>query len=196
MENNNQEINNTEATENQEVETGSAQDNEKLITAEVDRRVNQALQKAKAKWEKEVGTRIDTHLKDFEKKAQMTPEELKQLDLEEKFKMLEKKEKEYARITREVEISNKLSSKKLSTLLTKFVYSDDMEEVEQNIATLEQLVLGMVNEQVEARIGSTKPTVSNKEKLDKEAFRKLSLAEQQDIYKNDPDLFNKLTNKN
>lgn len=162
------------------------------LQAESDKRVTQALKTARAKWEAEVDTKIDSHLKDYEKKAQMTPEQLAQMEIDDKLRALEEKEKEYMRKTREVEIAQKLQEKNLSSVLTKFVYSDKMEEVEQNITTLEQLVLGMVNEQIEQRISSNKPKAVSAADLNKEKFQKMNLAERNEIYQQNPELFKEL----
>jgi len=162
------------------------------IQAETDKRVTAALKTAKTKWDSEVGAKLDGHFKEYERKAQMTPEQLKQLDLDEKFKLLDNKEKEYARMTKEMEISKKLGEKKLSTILTKFVYADDMDVVEQNIATLEQLVMGMVNEEVEKRISSSKPKAITTTGLTKEAFQKMTIEKQTEVYKQNPTLYKQL----
>lgn len=165
-----------------------------MLQKESDKRVSSALETARVKWEAEIGTKMDSHLKDYEKRAQMTPEELKAMDLESKFKALEEKERQYEQMTRKMEINNTLSNKGLSTVLTDFVYDDDMEVVEQKIATLEQLVMGMVNEEVEKRIGNTKPGANiNTEGMDKDAFSKLSIAERTELYKKDPELFKQLS---
>ncbi len=164
------------------------------LQKESDKRVTSALNTAKAKWESEMGNKMDSHLKDYEKRAQLTPEALKQLDLEEKFKLLEDKEKQYERMTRKMELNEILSKKGLSTVLSDFVYDDDMEIAEQKIATLEQLVLGMVNEQVERRINSAQPKASVKtENLNKESFSKLSIADRAHLYNTNPDLFKQLS---
>lgn len=165
-----------------------------LLQKESDRRVSSALETARKNWEKDIDTKMNNHLKDYERKAQMTPAELKQLDLEEKFKLLEEKEQKYKRMTREREIEKVLQKKGLSTVLCDFVYDDDMDVVEQKIATLEQLILGMVNEQIELRISSSKPRASVKtEGLDKERFSSLSIAERAELYRQDPELFKKLS---
>lgn len=195
MENANTELNvNATETTGAETLTLTKEELATMLQKEADKRVTQAITTAKAKWESEMGSKIDSHLKDYEKKASMTPEQLKALDIEEKFKMLEKKESEYTRMTKELEISKKLSEKKLSTVLTKFVYADNDAEVEQNIATLEQLVMGMVNEEVEKRISSTKTKASvNTNGLDKEAFKKLSIAERSELFRTNPTLFKELS---
>ena len=172
--------------------TMKKQDYETALQAEADRRVTQALETARKKWDKEFSTKIDTHLKDYEKKAQMSPDQLRQLDLDEKLKLLEAKEQEYARKTREIDIAQKLQEKKLSSVLTKFVYSDNMEEVEQNIVTLEQLIMGMVNEEVEQRISSNKPKAISISGLTAESFKKMSLAERSALYNQNPQLFKEL----
>lgn len=167
---------------------------EKMLQSEADKRVNQAIRTAKTKWDSEVGSKIDSQLKDYEKKAQMTPEQLKQLDLDEKFKMLDTREKEYLRKTKEVDIAAKLQEKKLSPLLTKFIYSENMDDVEQNIATIQQLVLGMVNEEVEKRISSSKPKAVQTSGLNKDTFKKMTLAERSALYSQNPALYKELSN--
>lgn len=176
----------------EETVTMSKQEYETALQAEADRRVTQALETARKKWDQEFSTKIDTHLKDYEKKAQMSPDQLRQLDLDEKLKLLEAKEQEYARKTREIDIAQKLQEKKLSSVLTKFVYSDNMEEVEQNIVTLEQLIMGMVNEEVEQRISSNKPKAVSISGLTAESFKKMSLAERSALYNQNPQLFKEL----
>lgn len=165
-----------------------------MLQKESDKRVSSALETARTKWESEVGGKIDSHLKDYEKRAQMTPEELKTMDLEAKFKALEEKEQEYEVMTKKMAINDMLSSKGLSTVLTDFVYDNDTEVVEQNIATLEQLVMGMVNEEVEKRIGNTKPGANiNTDGLDKETFKRLSIVERSELFSKDPELFKQLS---
>lgn len=164
-----------------------------MLQKEADRRVTSAIAKAKKNWESEIGSKMDNHLKDYEKRAQMTPEQLKQIDLEEKFKMLDEKEKSYERMMRKVEIGEKLTERKLSTVLTDFVFDEDMDVVEQKIATLEQLVLGMVNEEVEKRINSSKPKASvNQAGMDKEKFKALSIAQRAELYRQNPTLYKQL----
>lgn len=179
--------------ENKETLTLTKEELATMLQKEADRRVTSALAKAKKNWESEIGSKMDSHLKDYEKRAQMTPEQLKQLDLEEKFKMLEEKEAQYQAMIRKVEIGEKLTERKLSTVLTDFVYDDDMDVVEQKITTLEQLVLGMVNEEVEKRINTSKPKASvNQASLDKEKFKSLSIAERAELYRTNPTLYKQL----
>lgn len=164
------------------------------LQKESDKRVTKALATAKSKWESEIGDKMNSHLKDYEKRAQLTPEALKQLDLEEKFKLLEDKEKQYEKMTKKMELNSILTQKGLSTVLSDFVYDDDMEVAEQKIATLEQLVLGMVNEQVERRISSSQPRANvDTGKLTKETFSKLSITERSQLYQTNPDLFKQLS---
>lgn len=189
------EVGANEETENNAAETLTLTKEElaSMLQKETDKRVSSALKTAKSKWEAEIGNKMDSHLKDYEKRAQMTPEQLKQADLESKFKMLEEKEQQYQSMIRKAEISNMLNERKLSTVLTDFVYHDDMEVVEQRITTLEQLVLGMVNEEVEKRISSSTPKASvNTAGMDKEKFRKLSILERQELFNTNPTLYKQL----
>lgn len=189
-----EEVGAEETTATNETLTLTKEELASMLQKETDKRVSSALKTAKSKWEAEIGTKMDSHLKDYEKRAQMTPEQIQQADLASKFQMLEAKEKEYQTMIRKNEISTKLNERKLSTVLTDFVYDEDMEVVEQRITTLEQLVLGMVNEEVEKRIGSAAPKASiNSATLDREKFRKLSLAERNQLFLSNPTLYKQLS---
>ena len=165
-----------------------------MLQKEADKRVSSALKTAKGKWEQEYSATVDNKLKDYEKRAQMTPEQLRQHELEQKLAKMEETEKRYNQTIKKAEIAEKLGERKLSKVLVDFVFDDNMDAVEQKITTLEQLVLGMVNEQVEARIASTTPKASvNTSTLDKEKFKKLSLAERNQIFMTNPTLYKQLS---
>lgn len=168
-----------------------------MLQREADKRVSKALATAKQKWEADLGTTVDSKLKDYERKAQMTPEQLRQAEMEDKVRKFEETERKYQETMRKAEIAEKLGERKLSKVLVDFVYAEDMEAVEQKITTLEQLVLGMVNEQVEQRIESASPKASiNSATLDKERFKKLSLSERNQLYLTNPTLYKQLSEGN
>ena len=83
-----------ETNETKETLTLTKEELAAMLQKETDKRVTSALTKAKKTWESEIGNKMDSHLKDYEKRAQMSPDQLKQLDLEQKFKMLDEKEKQ------------------------------------------------------------------------------------------------------
>lgn len=161
-----------------------------MLQKEGDKRVSSA----QKKWESEIDNRIGSHLKDYERKAQMTPEQLRQLDLDSKLKELDEREKKYKQMEKKISISRKLEEKKLSTVLADFVYDDDLDVAEQKISTLEQLILGMVNEQVDKRISSNTPKAAMKsDSLTKEGFKKMSISERQTLFDSNPSLYRQLS---
>ena len=178
-----------EESANEEIITMTREEYEMELQRESDRRVSKAIATREDTLKKE----IMAELKDYEKKSQMTPEQLKELELEEERAEIQRIREDIMKERAEINIQNKLIEKGMSPLLVDFVYDADEDKANQKMATLEQLILGMVNEEVEKRIGSTKPKASiNTEGMDKDAFSKLSIEEMTELYRKDPELYKKL----
>ena len=178
-----------EESANEEIITMTKEEYEMELQRESDRRVSKAIATREDTLKKE----IMAELKDYEKKSQMTPEQLKELELEEERAEIQRIREDIMKERAEINIQNKLIEKGMSPLLVDFVYDADEDKANQKMATLEQLILGMVNEEVEKRIGSTKPKASiNTEGMDKDAFSKLSIEEMTELYRKDPELYKKL----
>lgn len=193
MENVNKDLNQEEVVVDKsadvEMITMTKEEYEMELQRESDRRVSKAIATREDTLKKE----IMAELKDYEKKSQMTPEQLKELELEEERAEIQRIRNEIMKERAEINIQNKLIEKGMSPLLVDFVYDADEDKTNQKMATLEQLILGMVNEEVEKRIGSTKPKASiNTEGMDKDAFSKLSIEEMTELYRKDPELYKKL----
>ena len=192
MTNLDKELNQEEIVEesgNEEIITMTREEYEMELQRESDRRVSKAIATREDTLKKE----IMAELKDYEKKSQMTPEQLKELELEEERAEIQRIREDIMKERAEINIQNKLIEKGMSPLLVDFVYDADEDKANQKMATLEQLILGMVNEEVEKRIGSTKPKASiNTEGMDKDAFSKLSIEEMTELYRKDPELYKKL----
>lgn len=193
MENVNKDLNQEEVvvdkSADEEMITMTKEEYEMELQRESDRRVSKAIATREDTLKKE----IMAEMKDYEKKSQMTPEQLKELELEEERAEIQRIRNEIMKERAEINIQNKLIEKGMSPLLVDFVYDADEDKTNQKMATLEQLILGMVNEEVEKRIGSTKPKASiNTEGMDKDAFSKLSIEEMTELYRKDPELYKKL----
>ena len=192
MTNLDKELNQEEIVEeagNEEIITMTREEYEMELQRESDRRVSKAIATREDTLKKE----IMAELKDYEKKSQMTPEQLKELELEEERAEIQRIREDIMKERAEINIQNKLIEKGMSPLLVDFVYDADEDKANQKMATLEQLILGMVNEEVEKRIGSTKPKASiNTEGMDKDTFSKLSIEEMTELYRKDPELYKKL----
>lgn len=162
---------------------------EELLQKEADRRVTQALQKAEKKNAEKV--------REAQKLAQMNEAEKFQYQLEQREKALVEKEKAMALLENKNEASKILADKGLALSLVDFVVAEDAETMNRNISLLEKAFKQSVKAEVEKRLGSSTPrkNLPTDEALTKEQFNKLSIAKQQEIYRNNPDLYKALTGR-
>lgn len=174
-----------ETTEEATVKTYTAEEVDKLILAETDRRVNQALNKQKAKYEKQLS--------------------LSKLDGEERAKA--EKDAEIAELKEQLaafqiernksELKSVLSSRGLSAEFADIVaISDDIEASQANIDKLDKLFKAAVKAEVEKRLAGNTPrgNGATAAEITKDDAKKLSLAEIQKLKATQPELYNKLFN--
>lgn len=160
-----------------------------LLQKEADRRVTQALQKQEKKNQEKV--------REAEKLAQMNEAEKFQYQLEQREKALLEKEKALALMENKNEASKILAEKGLALSLVDFVVAEDAETMNSNISILEKAFKQSVKAEVEKRLGSNTPkkNLPPDEALTKEAFNKMPVAKQQEIYRSNPDLYKALTGR-
>ena len=187
---NNTSLENETAAEdqNQEQKTYTAEEVAKLIQSEADRRTNQALAKQKKEYEKKLSLSSLDEQQRKDAEAQMRIEELQNQLAE--FQIERNKS----------ELKSVLSSRGLSAEFADIIHiTDDIEDSQNRIETLDRLFKAAVKAEVEKRLaqsgGTPKGASSNSSaELTRESFRKLPLSEQNNIYKNNPELYKKLTN--
>jgi hypothetical protein len=135
-------------------------------------------------------------MKEAEKLARMNEQEKFQYELEQREKAIAEKEKALALAENKNEAGKILADKGLSLTLVDFVVAEDAETMNNNISILEKAFKQSVKEEVEKRLSSSSPkrNLPLDEVMTKEAFNKLSLARQQEIYLSNPELYKQLTN--
>lgn len=177
----------TAEDQNQEQRTYTAEEVAKLIQSEADRRTNQALAKQKKEYEKKLSLSSLDEQQRREAEAQMRIEELQNQLAE--FQIERNKS----------ELKSVLSSRGLSAEFADIIHiTDDIEDSQNRIESLDRLFKAAVKAEVEKRLaqsgGTPKGASSNPgAELTRESFRKLPLSEQNNIYKNNPELYKKLT---
>lgn len=178
----------TAESQEQEAKTYTAEEVAKLIQSEADRRTNQALAKQKKEYEKKLSLSSLDEQQRKDAEAQMRIEELQNQLAE--FQIERNKS----------ELKSVLSSRGLSAEFADIIHiTDDIEDSQNRIETLDRLFKAAVKAEVEKRLaqsgGTPKGASSNSgAELTRESFRKLPLSEQNNIYKNNPELYKKLTN--
>lgn len=162
-----------------------------MIQAESDKRVQQALKSQQKKYEKELNKQKSLAGLDEEARTRAAAEQ-KISDLEEQ---LDK----YRLMATKTEITKALSNRGLDPGLADFVVTtDDTEECMQKIEILEGIFKKMVKTEVNQRLKSPVPKTAVMQKetaLTPETFRKMSLAEQQQLFKAHEELYRELTQK-
>ena len=177
----------TAESQEQEAKTYTAEEVAKLIQSEADRRTNQALAKQKKEYEKKLSLSSLDEQQRKDAEAQMRIEELQNQLAE--FQIERNKS----------ELKSVLSSRGLSAEFADIIHiTDDIEDSQNRIETLDRLFKAAVKAEVEKRLaqsgGTPKGASSNSgAELTRESFRKLPLSEQNNIYKNNPELYKKLT---
>lgn len=178
----------TAESQEQEAKTYTAEEVAKLIQSEADRRTNQALAKQKKEYEKKLSLSSLDEQQRKDAEAQMRIEELQNQLAE--FQIERNKS----------ELKSVLSSRGLSAEFADIIHiTDDIEDSQNRIEKLDRLFKAAVKAEVEKRLaqsgGTPKGASSNTgAELTRESFRKLPLSEQNNIYKNNPELYKKLTN--
>lgn len=188
FENNNTGVSGEETVETspaEEVKTYTAEQVNELLQKEADRRVNQALAKQKKEYEKKMSLSSLDEQQRKEAEAQMKIEELQtQLAA---FQMEKNKS----------ELKSVLASRNLDVRFADIIsISEDLEESQANIETLDKLFKAAVKAEVEKRLAGSVPKgngVSTTE-ITKETAKKMSVAEMNALAKNNPELFAKLFN--
>lgn len=175
------------ADENTEPKTYTQEELDALLQRETDRRVTEALKKANKKNEEKV--------KEAQRLAQMNEEEKFRYQLEQREKAIEEKEKALALAENKNEAGKILAEKGLSLALVDFVVAEDAETMNNNISLLDKAFKQSVKAEVEKRLGSSTPkkNLPPDQAITKDVFKKMSLREQAELSKNNPDLYKSLT---
>lgn len=154
-----------------------------LLQKESDRRVSSALKK---------------QAKDYEKKLSLSKlDEQERATAEKDMRIQELTEKlaQYEIEKNKSELKSVLSSRGLSAEFADLIQiSDDLEESQARIDTLDRLFKQAVAEEVKRRLATGKPTVGtgSAEELSREKFKRMSLTERNELYRDNPELYNKL----
>ena len=176
-----------EQTEQQSEQKTYTQDEVlKLLQSESDRRVTQALAKQQKKYEKQLSlSNLD--------EAERTKAE-KDMRIQE----LEEQLKEFTILQNKNEVIKVLTARNLNPAFADLIaIGDDLEEAQNRIASLDKLFKTAVQDEVKKRLagGVPKAGLSTSDEITPEKFKKMTLAQKSELYRNNPELFEKLTGK-
>ena len=182
----NQTNTNSQNNEGQETRTYTQEEVMALIQSETDKRVTAALKTQQKKYEKQLSlSKLDDNeraMAEKDDKIAELQELLAQRDIE----------------RNKSELKSVLGSRGLSAEFADIIIiNDDIEASQANIDKLDRLFKAAVKAEVEKRLSGNAPKGngnSNRFDITPEAFRKMSLSEQGALFRDNPELYKKLTN--
>ena len=158
-----------------------------LLQREGDRRVSSALNKQKKEFEKQVA--------ESEKLKAMDENQRKEYEYSQKLQELEAREREFAIAQNKLEATKVLANRELPIEFVDYIVAEDADTMMENITIFERAFKSAVADAVAKKIASPAPKNGSAKQtgMTKEEFRKLNVAQQTEIYRTNPELYNQMT---
>lgn len=158
-----------------------------MLQREADRRVSSALNKQKKEFEKKVA--------ESEKLKAMDENQRKEYEYSQKLQELEAREREFAIAQNKLEATKVLANRELPIEFVDYIVAEDAETMMENISTFERAFKSAVADAVAKKIASPAPKngTAKQTGMSKEEFKKLSVAQQTEIYRTNPELYKQMT---
>ena len=182
----------TETTGAESTETAKSYTQEEvdaLLQQETDRRVTAALKKQAKKFEAEQS--------EAAKLATMNEEQKKEFEFNKKVAELEEKERQFNIMQNKLSATKVMQDKGLPIAFVDYIVAEDAETMMTNITEFEKAWKAAIADAVSARLGADSTTPKTKTVsqtgLSSEEFKKMSVAQQAEIYRTNPELYKALT---
>ena len=156
-----------------------------LLQSETDKRVSQALKTQQKKYEKQLSL------------SKLDGSEREKAEKDNRIAELEEQLAQFTIERNKSELKSVLSSRGLSAEFADIIsITDDIEASQENIDKLDRLFKAAVKAEVEKRLAGNAPKGNGgaPAEITKEAAKKMSIAEMNDLAKTNPELFKKLFN--
>lgn len=135
----------------------TAEELQMLLQREADRRVTQALQTAKQKWEEEFKQKLEEERREAERLAKLTQAEKEKELLRKQQEEIKKKEKEIALREMKLEAVKILNEKELPVEFVDLLTTEDAEQTKTNIEIFEKAFRDAVEKAVNERLKGATP---------------------------------------
>lgn len=158
-----------------------------LLQREGDRRVSNALKKQQKEFE--------TKQVEAEKLRAMDENQRKEYEYSQKLQELEQREREFTIAQNKLEATKVLANRELPIEFVEYVVAEDADTMLENINTFERAFKAAVADAVAKKIASPAPKNGSVKQtgMTKEDFRKLSVAQQSELYRTNPELYRQMT---
>lgn len=203
MEQLNENLNGTQETEVNQEATNSTNEGEtqpktfteeevqKMLQSEADKRVSQALEKSKAKWESEYQAKLEAEKSQAEKLAQLTEAERYEAKLKEEREQFESERKAFEKEKMQNVTIKELSSRSLPVEFAEYLVADNAETVKANIETFNAKWTDAITKAVDDRLKGHTPKASNtlQTTMTKKEFHNLPSKERMKLYTENPEMY-------
>lgn len=158
-----------------------------LIQKSGDKRVSDALAKQDYK--------NKAKMAESEKLNQMDESQRKMYEYDQRSKAMDARESEFNVMRNTVEAQKVLATRGLPVEFVNYIVAEDADTMMANIETLEKAFKSAVNDAVSRKIASPTPKTGNAAQtgMTKESFKKLSIGEQSNLYKTNPNMYKEMT---
>lgn len=158
-----------------------------MLQREADRRVSSALNKQKKEFEKQVA--------ESEKLRSMDENQRKEYEYSQKLQELEQRERDFTIAQNKLEATKVMANRKLPIEFVDYIVAEDADTMMNNITVFETAFKAAVADAVAEKMDARTPRGSNSKQvgLSKEEFKKMSIAQQSEIYRTNPELYKQLT---
>ena len=158
-----------------------------LLQREGDRRVSSALKKQQKEFERQTA--------EADKLRDMDESQRKEYEYTQRLQELENKEREFAIAQNKLEATKVMANRELPIEFVDYIVAEDAETMMENITTFERAFKSAVADAVAKKIASPAPKTGSAKLtgMTKEEFRKLSVAQQTEIFRSNPELYKQMT---
>ena len=158
-----------------------------LLQREGDRRVTNALKKQQKEFE--------TKQAEAEKLRAMDENQRKEYEYSQKLQELEKREREFTVAQNKLEATKVLANRELPIEFVDYIVAEDADTMMENINVFERAFKAAVADAVAKKIASPAPKGGSVKQtgMTKEEFRKLSVAQQSELFRTNPELYRQMT---
>lgn len=158
-----------------------------LLQREGDRRVTNALKKQQKEFE--------TKQAEAEKLRAMDENQRKEYEYTQKLQELEQREREFTIAQNKLEATKVLANRELPIEFVDYIVAEDADTMMENINVFERAFKAAVADAVAKKIASPAPKGGSVKQtgMTKEEFRKLSVAQQSELFRTNPELYKQMT---
>ena len=180
----------TQTIEGANPKTYTEQEVQDLLQREGDRRVSTALKKQQKQFESKIA--------EAEKLRGMDEAQRKEYEFNQKVAELEQKEKDFNLAQNKLEASKVLANRELPIEFVDYIVADDADTMLENINIFEKAFKAAVADAVSKKLASPTPKTGSVKQtgLTREDFKKMTLAQQAELYKTNPVLYKELATNN